>query len=102
MGEAKRRGNQDQRAEQAKNSLRALLPKMVTCNNCKAELTEIEPLDVRGMGGMRAAGAANCKACQHDTWVLDGTSEGIEMFQAFLHEQHGTDAVSTGTAVMKE
>lgn len=101
MGEAKRRGNQVQRTEQAKNSLRALLPNMVTCNHCKAGLTEIEPLDVRGMRGMRAAGAANCKACQHDTWVLDGTPEGIEMFQAFLHEQHGSEAVSTGTALLK-
>ena len=55
-------------------------------------------MDDRGMEGLRLAGVAHCSACQHDTWVLDGTPEGLSLFQQFLNSEHGADAVSTGFA----
>lgn len=98
MGEAKRRGNFQQRQEEAVTALRKQFPENVTCNNCKAELTEIHPMDVRGLQGMRLAGVAHCAACQHATWVLDGTPEALGMFQGWLDSEHGAEAVSVGVA----
>ena len=98
MGEAKRRGTFEQRQEEAVGALRRKFPEYVTCNNCKADLTEILPMDVRGLQGMRLAGAAHCAACKHDTWVLDGTPEALGMFQSWLDSEHGAEAVSVGVA----
>lgn len=98
MGEAKRRGSQVEREAAAVAARRAQFPDSVKCNNCQAELTEIVPMDVRGVHGMRLAGGAYCAACQHDTWVLDGTPEGLSLFRRFLDHEHGAGAVSSGTA----
>jgi hypothetical protein len=98
MGEAKRRGSQAEREASAIAARRALFPASVKCNNCQADLTEITPMDVRGMPGMRLAGGAHCFACQHDTWVLDGTQAGLSLFRQFLDEEHGAGAVSSGLA----
>lgn len=98
MGEAKRRGTPQARAEESKTALRAKFPAHIVCNHCSAELQEIEPMDVRNLPGMRLAGVAHCGACSHVTWALDGTPEGLELFSQFLADQHGHDAVSSGTA----
>lgn len=102
MGQAKRRGTPEQRAAEAVERARRQFPETVTCNNCQAELTEIEPMDVRGMEGLRLAGRAHCAACKHDTWVLDGDRAGLQLFQQFLDEEHGHEAVSTGTAMRRQ
>ena len=96
MGQAKCRGNQEQRMAEAKARERAKFPDSVACNNCQAQLTEIEPMDVRGIPGMRLAGGAICEACESTTWVLDGTQEGLEAVSAVLAE--GRDDVSFGVA----
>lgn len=49
-------------------------------------------MDVRGMPGMRLAGAAICASCTQTTWVLDGTPEALAKMQAFMDEEHGEDA----------
>lgn len=94
MGQAKSRGNQEQRMAEAKARERANFPDSVACNNCQAQLTEIEPMDVRGIPGMRLAGGAICEACESTTWVRDRTPEGIEALTAVLAE--GRDDVSFG------
>lgn len=98
MGEAKRRGSQADRETAAIAALRAMFPASVKCNNCQADLTEIAPMDVRGIPGMRLAGGAHCPSCGHVTWVLDGTPEGLALFRQFLDEEHGAGAVASGTA----
>ena len=98
MGQAKNRGTREQREQQAISARRDELPAEVKCNNCDATLSDIHPMDVRGMPGMRAAGGAMCDACDHTTWVLDGTREGLKLFRRFLDEEHGAEAVSSGTA----
>ena len=102
MGEAKHRGTPEQRAAEAQQRVRRQFPDTVTCNNCKANLTEIKSMDVRGMEGMRLAGVAYCRTCEHETWVLDGDSAGLQLFQQFLAEQHGEEAVSVGRALRPE
>lgn len=98
MGQAKQRGTAEQRQAAAIARLRGQFPASVTCNNCQAELTDIAPMDVRGIEGMRLAGAAHCPKCEHDTWVLDGTKDGLSLFREFLDASHGEEAVSMGVA----
>lgn len=98
MGEAKRRGTQEQREISALAAMRAQFPATVTCNNCQADLSDITPMDVRGMSGMRLAGGAHCPACQNDTWVLDGTQDALSLFRQHMDAEHGAGAVSSGFA----
>lgn len=92
MGQAKLKGTFEQRQAQAIAKARAQFPQSVKCNNCSSDLTEINPMDVRGMPGMRLAGAANCSNCSSTTWVLDGSPDGLALFQTFLDEEHGQQA----------
>ena len=89
MGQAKRRGNQEQRIAEARERERAKFPASVTCNSCQVALTKIEPMDVRGMDGMRLAAGAFCEACDSVTWVLDGTPEAFERFADFVEHEYG-------------
>lgn len=90
MGQAKKRGSVDQRIAEAKARERAKFPPTVACNNCQAQLADIEPMDVRGMQGLRAAGAARCEACDSVTWVIDGTPEAMASVAQYLENQSGT------------
>lgn len=92
MGQAKLKGSFEQRQAQAIAKARAQFPASIKCNNCGDDLTEIEPMDVRGMPGMRLAGGAICASCSQTTWVLDGTPEALSQMQAFLAEEHGDEA----------
>lgn len=92
MGQAKIKGSFEQRQAQALAKARAQFPASVNCNNCGDELSEIQAMDVRGMPGMRLAGAAICASCTQTTWVLDGTPEAIEKMQEFMDEMHGEEA----------
>ncbi len=99
MGQAKNRGSLEQRMAEAKARKameRAKFPDTVDCNNCKAPLADIEPMDVRGIPGMRLAGSAYCEDCQSSTWVLDGTQGGLAAVTAMLTE--GRNDVSFGVA----
>ena len=98
MGEAKRRGSHEIRKEQVVTSLRARFPATVKCNHCAAELSEINPLDTRGMPGLRLAGVAHCSACDHNTFVLDGEPQALAAFQAYMASEHGHE-VSSGVAL---
>jgi hypothetical protein len=92
MGQAKLKGSFEQRQALAKAKSRAQFPSSIKCNNCGEDLTEIQPMDVRGMPGMRLAGAAMCASCTQTTWVLDGTPEALVLMQEFMAEEHGEEA----------
>ncbi|ABM39690.1 MULTISPECIES: hypothetical protein [Polaromonas] len=92
MGQAKLRGTFEQRAANAKTNARAQFPDSIQCNNCQAWLTEIEPLDIRGIPGMRLAGGAVCAGCAHTTWVLDGTPEALAGMQGYLDDAQDEEA----------
>ena len=63
MGQAKLRGTPEQRKQAAIERQLSLRPKHIVCNNCKAELTEMQPIDISGMRGIDAAFAAHCPHC---------------------------------------
>lgn len=98
MGQAKKRGSVEQRIAEAKARERAKFPATVACNNCQAQLADIEPMDVRGMQGLRLAGAARCGACDSTTWVLDGTPDAMANVAEYLEHQSGTGPAQLGFA----
>lgn len=98
MGEAKRRGSHETRKEQAVTTLRSRFPNFVNCNQCQAELSEINPLDTRAMPGLHLAGIAHCSACEHETFILDGEPRALAAFQEYITSEHG-DEVSSGVAL---
>lgn len=91
MGEAKKRGTMEQRQAQAVAAARAKFPASVACNACGVDLTEIQPLDTRGLHGMRVAGAALC-GCGNVTYILDGTPEALATMREILDQEHGGGA----------
>ena len=93
MGQAKRRGNQEQRIAEAQIRERAKFPDTITCNHCQAQLTEIKPMDVLNVPDVWLAGYSICPACKSTTWVLDGTQEGITMLSSVLFENSEDVAV---------
>jgi uncharacterized protein with PIN domain len=92
MGQAKLKGTLEHRIAQALAKARAQYPASVKCNNCSQDLTDIQSMDVRGMPGMRLAGAAICSNCSQTTWILDGSPEALEKLQAVMDDEHGEEA----------
>lgn len=92
MGQAKLKGFFEDRQAQSIAKARAQFPALVKCNNCSHDLTHIQPMDVRGMPGMRLAGGAVCPSCSQTTWVLDGTPEALAQMHNFMAQEHGEEA----------
>lgn len=83
MGQAKQRGSQAVRVEQAKARTEALKPEKIVCNHCQADITEIQPLDSRGMDGITAIFSGSCN-CGHSTLaVLGDPNAAAEVMMAF-------------------
>lgn len=97
MGQAKNRGTPEQRKAAALKAARNVFPESISCNNCKTDLRDVQPLDTRSMEGLKHAGAAYCEKCDYTTWVLDGDPESIAAFHQFLEEDDGRGAVTIGT-----
>lgn len=93
MGQAKSRGNQAQRIEQAQARDRAKFPASVKCNSCQADLTEIVPMNTRGQPGLWLAGGAICPACDSTTWVLEGEPDVVAATAATLQAQFAKDGM---------
>lgn len=87
MGEAKKRGSQELRQQQAIAAARAKFPDKIECNECHAALSDIVPFDTRGIPGLRLAGGALC-TCGNTTYVIDGSAEAVARLQEVLAEEH--------------
>ena len=77
MGQARLRGTPDQRKQAAIDKQLSLRPRYVVCNNCQANLTELQAIDISGMTGIDAAFAAHCPHCDHDTFAIKGEREAV-------------------------
>lgn len=89
MGQAKKRGPQTVRIEQAKAKINALKPDKIVCNHCKSDITDIQPLDSRGMVGITAVFSGSC-TCGHSTLAVlgdkDAAADVIMAFQDTMGE----------------
>jgi hypothetical protein len=91
MGQAKQRGTQEQRAQQAKQKIEALKPDHIVCNNCKAEIMDVHVMDTRGIRGIDAAFAGLCPSCNQTTYALKGEPDAIADFAEAMQETMGDD-----------
>jgi len=92
MGQAKVRGTHDQRKQAAIDKQLSLRPKYITCNNCKAELTEMQPMDISGINGIEAAFAAHCPHCSHDTYAIKGEREAVANMHMAIEDATGSQS----------
>jgi hypothetical protein len=76
MGQAKQRGSQQQRIEQAKAEISVMKPEKIVCNNCSTDIFDVEVMDSRGMPGIKAAFAGLC-VCGHPSFALLGSAEAV-------------------------
>lgn len=58
-------------------------------------------MDSRGIGGIEAAFAAHCSACNHGTWAIRGDPLAVAAFQAVLESETGSE-VKTGVATARQ
>jgi Zn finger protein HypA/HybF involved in hydrogenase expression len=89
MGQAKQRGSLEQRILAAKDRMAELRPKSITCNECQAEITDVQDMDTQGMDGIEAAFAGICPKCDSSTYAVRGRREAVEAFMMAMAKATG-------------
>ena len=89
MGQAKQRGSLAQRVSAAKLRIEVTRPKSITCNDCKAEITDVQVMDTKGMSGIDAAFAGICPKCNSSTYAVRGRRESVEAFMLAMAKASG-------------
>lgn len=79
MGQAKQRGNLEQRIAQARAKIEAARPEKLVCNSCNADVTDIHPVSTRGLRGIEAIWMGNCQ-CGHTTFAASGDPKSVQAF----------------------
>lgn len=84
MGDANRKGPYQVRVAAAKARIDAIRPKVIICNLCKAELTEVVDLDSRGLGGIEGVFAAQCPSCEAPTYAIKGDPQAVRNLMTIM------------------
>ena len=95
MGQAKNRGTQEQRVALAQARQAALRPPNLVCGNCKAEVTEFQALDSRGLPGIEAVFGGQCPQCGENVIAAKGDREAVTSMLSFYAEQIGAGDEAT-------
>ena len=90
MGQARRRGDLDQRIAEAQARIAATRPEKLVCNGCGADLTVIHPVSARGLAGIEAIWVGQCD-CGQATFAASGDPRAVQAFFDAL----GSDAELT-------
>jgi hypothetical protein len=85
MGQAKLRGNAEQRAAQALAKIEATRPEKLVCNGCGADVTTINPVSTRGLRGIDAIWVGQCD-CGQTTFAATGEPKAVDAFFFALSE----------------
>ncbi len=85
MGQAKRRGTLDQRIAQAHAKIEATRPEKLVCNGCNADVTDIHPVDTRGLRGIESLWVGQCD-CGQTTFAASGDPKSVQAFFDALSE----------------
>ena len=73
----------------AQDRVAALRPKAITCNQCKAEITDVQVMDTKGMAGIEAAFAGICPHCDSSTYAVRGRRDAVEAFMMAMSKATG-------------
>jgi hypothetical protein len=90
MGQANKRGSREDRAAEAEAKIKAMTPKVIICNHCQAEITDIHAMDTRSMPGIDAAFAGMC-TCGQSTWALAGDQAAVARVSRALQDEIGSE-----------
>ena len=90
MGQAKRRGDIEQRIAQAQARIEATRPEKLVCNGCGADVTTIHPVSTSGLSGIEAIWVGQCD-CGQTTFAASGDPKAVQAFFDAL----GSDAELT-------
>jgi RNase P subunit RPR2 len=101
MGEARSRGTQANRAQQAMNSQLAQQAPRLVCNRCQAALADVTAQDVAHLQGIQLAFSAHCATCAQDTWAVRGEAAAVKAFYDALEKLSG-ERVVMGTAKARD
>lgn len=85
MGQAKQRGNFEQRVAQAQAKIEATRPAKLVCNSCGADVTAINPVSTRGLRGIESIWMGQCQ-CGHTTFAANGDPASVQAFFDALSE----------------
>lgn len=85
MGQAKNRGSQAERIAQAQAKIAASKPEKLVCNGCGADVTQIHPVDTRGLRGIEAIWVGQCE-CGQTTFAASGEPKAVDAFFFALSE----------------
>lgn len=77
MGEAKRRGTPEERAQQARAKVEALRPAQLVCGACKTAFHDFEALEAPGLRGIDAIFGGQCPNCGNDVLVFKGEPNAV-------------------------
>ncbi len=79
MGQARRRGDLEQRIAQAQARAAATRPEKLVCNGCGADVTSIHPVSTRGLAGIEAIWVGQCD-CGQTTFAASGDPRAVQAF----------------------
>jgi hypothetical protein len=79
MGQARRRGNRDERIAQAQASMEATRPDKLVCNGCGKDVATIHPVSTRGLTGIEAIWVGQCD-CGQTTFAASGDPQAVQAF----------------------
>ena len=85
MGQAKLRGNKEQRVAQAVAKIEATRPEKLVCNGCSADVTSIHPVSTRGLRGIESLWVGQCE-CGQTTFAASGEPQAVQAFFDALSE----------------
>ena len=91
MGQAKNRGSQLERINQAIKTKSDTRPDYLVCNECGEHIKEFEEMDTKGMHGITAAFAGTC-ACGRATFAVSGDKNATVNVLSALQEDYGLNS----------
>jgi hypothetical protein len=99
VGQAKQRGTPEQRIQQAKQKINESMPDHIICNNCGAEIMEVQQLDTKGLRGIEAAFAGQCPACEQTTYAVKGEPNSVAAFMEAMQKATGSEPIIGSQAI---
>ncbi|HKR42546.1 MAG TPA: hypothetical protein VJU59_23225 [Paraburkholderia sp.] len=77
MGQARKRGTQEQRIAQARAKVDASRPEKLVCGACRTAFSDFDALDTRNMAGIQAAFGGICPSCGETVLLFSGEKDAV-------------------------
>lgn len=92
MGDAKRRGTPEERAEEAKARVESLRPAQLVCGACKTAFSQFDAIEAPDLRGIDAIFGGQCPSCGNDVLVFKGEPQAVADAMLAWERMMGADA----------